>query len=141
MYHDNPMGLSIPPVVLAAVTPEFAAIVQRVVWDVVAGHPYSGVAAEIAGDFNGDRIVDLADYALWTSTHGSKLDLRADANLDFVVDTADYTIWRNHFNLLSSESAATVSVPEPGGGLMLIAALFLGIYVRGRTLGFLSSPL
>ncbi len=44
LYHDNPMGLAIPASMTSTVTPEFAAIVQRVVWDVVAGHPYSGVS-------------------------------------------------------------------------------------------------
>ena len=81
IYGDNPLGLSIPTSAQSAVTPELAAIVQRVVWDVVAGHPYSGVAAELTGDFNGDRIVDLADYALWKSTHGSKTDSRTRTSI------------------------------------------------------------
>jgi hypothetical protein len=48
------------------------------------------------GDFNGDQMVDGADYQLWKSTFGSTSDLRADANMNGVVDAADYSIWRNN---------------------------------------------
>ena len=131
MYGDNPMGLSIPSSAQSAVTPEIAAIIQRITWDVVAGHPYSGVAAEVEGDFNGDSVVDAADFSLWKSTFGSKVDLRADANLDFVVDGADYTIWRNHFDTIVAGGAAGATVPEPGT-LLLVSAFLL---VRGLRRG------
>jgi hypothetical protein len=135
MFGENPMGLPVPSWIQPYVTPEVAAIIQRVAWDVVAGHPYSGVAAEVVGDFNGDSNVDAADFSLWKSTYGSKVDLRADANLDFVVDTADYTIWRNQFDTLVAGGAASATVPEPGTLLLIGAACFVGGLRRGRRHG------
>jgi hypothetical protein len=43
------------------------------------------------GDFNGDGMVDGADYTLWADG-----DASADANGDGVVDLADYTIWSDN---------------------------------------------
>jgi hypothetical protein len=113
MYQDNPMGLAIPSSMTSTVTPEFAAAVQRVVWDVVAGHLYSGVPEAVLGDFDGDTQVTAADYDVWRSTFGSRTDLRADANLDFVVDAADYTIWRDHFSAAGGGGSSPIPVPEP----------------------------
>ena len=51
----------------------------------------------VAGDYNGDGLVDAADYALWNSTFGaSGAGLDADGNGDGVIDAADYTIWRDN---------------------------------------------
>ena len=79
---------------------------------------------EIAGDFNSDGEVDEADFAVWKSTFGSKLDLRADANVDLVVDSADYTIWRNAFEAALNEPPVVESVPEHScyllGGICIV---------------------
>ena len=48
----------------------------------------------VAGDYNGDGVVDTADYNYWRSTYGSTNSLAADGNNDGVVDMADYVIWR-----------------------------------------------
>lgn len=63
----------------------------------------------LAGDYNRDGTVDLADYGVWTSTLGATVTAGsgADGNLDGLNDAADYTVWRD------AESAASVAVPEP----------------------------
>src|SRR3972149_1584806 len=132
LYRQNPMGLPIPASMTSTVTPQFAAAVQRVAWDVVAGHPYSGVPETVAGDFNGDALVNAADYDLWKSTFGSRTDLRADANLNFVVDAADYTIWRNQLRTMGSGSLAPRTVPEPESVLMAIVMCSLELFRARR---------
>ena len=49
------------------------------------------------GDYNGNGVVDAADYTLWRDTLGSQLDLRADGNGDGMVDEADYVFWNDRF--------------------------------------------
>ncbi len=51
----------------------------------------------VAGDYNGDGVVDAADYTVWQDTKGSTTDLRADGNGDGVVDAADHDLWKAHF--------------------------------------------
>ncbi len=74
------------------------------------------VAGGIAGDFNGDSIVDAADYALWRNTLGSTTDLRADGNNNNVVDAADLDVWRNNFGATAPASSQQ-GVPEPSAAL------------------------
>ena len=51
----------------------------------------------LAGDYNIERRVDAADYALWRNTRGSTIDLRADGNGDGMVNDADRLVWRANF--------------------------------------------
>ncbi|WP_197528327.1 PEP-CTERM sorting domain-containing protein [Aeoliella mucimassa] len=85
-------------------------------------------AAAIAGDYNGDNIVNLADYTIWRDTLGSSTDLRADGNGDSVVDASDYTVWKDNFGATASSldgltSPAPTAVPEPGAWLLMLIGL------------------
>lgn len=67
----------------------------------------------IAGDFNGDGLVDSADYVVWRK------------NLGTISTQTDYDIWRAHFGQTAGGGAGTVAnvaVPEPATLMMLILA-------------------
>lgn len=69
--------------------------------------------AELAGDYNGDGLVDAADYTVWRDG-----GLDADGNNDGQVNAADYAIWENNYGATASSRSA--AVPEP---LALVLAL------------------
>ncbi|MEN1678315.1 MAG: endonuclease/exonuclease/phosphatase family protein [Planctomycetota bacterium] len=78
------------------------------------------LAEPTPGDFNGDSVVDAADYDLWRDTFGqSGQGLAADGNGDEVVDSADFTIWRDAVAGGSTANAA----PEPQTLMLAIAAI------------------
>lgn len=88
------------------------------------------VAATLAGDFNGDGIVDAADYTVWRDTLGQTgADLAADGDHNLQVDQQDYVLWKNNFGALAPATleSGTVTVPEPPSGTLLVipAALLL----------------
>jgi len=74
------------------------------------------------GDYNGDGVVDAADYTIWRDTLGSQLDLRADGTGDGMVNEADYVFWNDRFgNVVGTSSGA--AVPEPTSVVLVIAGL------------------
>lgn len=59
----------------------------------------------LAGDFNGDGVVDAADYTLWRHRLGS------------TTTQADYDTWRSRFGQIAAAGSGlelTSAVPEPG---------------------------
>jgi len=87
----------------------------------------------LAGDYDGNGRVEQADYNVWRSNFGSRLNLGADGNRDGVVDAADYSIWRNNLGAAagggsvvaaaSSESFASLTGDSAGGGSWLATAM------------------
>jgi hypothetical protein len=86
----------------------------------------------VAGDYNGDGLVDAADYTVWRDADGSTAipSAGADGNGDGLVNAADLTVWRNHYG----ESAAmpASAIPEPGCLTILIATLLISPMTSGR---------
>ena len=51
-----------------------------------------------SGDYNGDGVVDAADYVAWRYSLGQTgVGLAADGNLNNQIDSGDYDYWRNRF--------------------------------------------
>lgn len=105
--------------------------------------------AAIPGDYNGNGIVDAADYTVWRDTLGSTDDLRANGD-DIggsagVVDQADYLVWKTNFGAHSGSGAgATAAVPEPHSVLLLCIGLastlaFMRFEPADRNHGFRSA--
>jgi hypothetical protein len=82
----------------------------------------------IAGDYNGDGVVNSADYNYWRSTFGSVNSLAADGNNNGVVDMADYVVWRDHAGTPGAGSSA--AVPEPSTAIFGISAIVYVLCVR-----------
>lgn len=73
--------------------------------------------ATLPGDFNGDLVVDAADYVIWRKNFGSPFNMN------------DYKAWRTHFGesqTLSSSLATSNAVPEPASAWLALAAAFTG---------------
>lgn len=81
--------------------------------------------APVAGDYNGNGIVDAADYTTWRDTLGSTTDLRANgdntAGSAGKIDAADYVYWKARFGNTSGSGSGGIGgspVPEPATWLL-----------------------
>ncbi|WP_425400484.1 PEP-CTERM sorting domain-containing protein [Aeoliella sp.] len=86
----------------------------------------------LVGDYNGDSIVNIADYVVWRNTLGATVTPgeAADGDNSGTIDAGDYTVWKDNFGQAEMAAVAGAQVPEPGslalvaaGGLMLASAL------------------
>jgi len=74
----------------------------------------------IAGDYNGNGVVDAADYVLWRNSGSLQNDDTPG------VQPGDYDVWKGNFGKTPGAGAAAGSVPEPATAvLVLIAGLSL----------------
>jgi hypothetical protein len=83
----------------------------------------NGAFAGVAGDYNGNGVVDAADYVLWRNGG----PLANEVAVPGTVNAADYTAWRARFGNASGSGAglgaSVPAVPEPA----LPGLLMLGI--------------
>jgi hypothetical protein len=93
----------------------------------------------VTGDYNGDGIVDAADYTVWRDTLGQTVFWKgdkADGDQSGIIDQGDYEFWRTHFGETITPpmgSGATLAVPEPASlGIACVAGLGLGAVGRRR---------
>jgi hypothetical protein len=70
---------------------------------------WAAMGPTLPGDYNGNDVVDAADYTVWRNTLGSTIDLRADGDGNGMVDPADYGVWKSHFG-------QTLPPPAAGDG-------------------------
>jgi autotransporter-associated beta strand protein len=84
-------------------------------------------AAPIAGDYNGDGILSVADYQVWRSLQGSPVTAgtKADGNSNGIIDAGDYITWRKLMSMAGGTSLNGAAIPEPSALLLTIVALTL----------------
>jgi hypothetical protein len=103
----------------------------RITSDIVVG---SGT-----GDYNGDGLVNAADYVVWRNLEGATgSGLAADGNGDDVIDELDYDVWKMHFGEVVAPSATSTVLAVPEASSLVLALLALGTCIfrriRGRSL-------
>ncbi len=104
-----------------------AAALTDIGWEINATPP------QPSGDFNGNGVVDAADYVLWRN--GGPLQNDPSPGLQ----AADYNFWRSRFGATSGSAAGIAAVvPEPSTLLVAIAALATVVTHRRRTLEIFS---
>jgi hypothetical protein len=80
----------------------------------------SDAVAHLPGDYNGDQIVDTADYVVWRKALAAQ-NLIADGDRDGIVGEGDRGIWKEFFgmSLVVDSGAGGTSVPEPSAALLV----------------------
>lgn len=66
----------------------------------------------LVGDYDGNAIVDRADYQLWRESYGSTTELAADGNANGIVDAGDYTLWRDNLGEVSLPPIAPLNTSD-----------------------------
>jgi hypothetical protein len=81
------------------------------------------VASGTPGDYNGNGIVDAADYTVWRDHLGQTFALQnRDSANNGPINMADYASWISNFgNHSGSGSGASAAVPEPANVLLLLS--------------------
>ena len=77
---------------------------------------------DFSGDYNGDGMVDAADYSVWRDHLGQTFALpnRGTANTG-PISAADYDVWKSNFgNHAGSGAGAAVGAPEPTSVTILL---------------------
>ncbi|MEO1497852.1 MAG: PEP-CTERM sorting domain-containing protein [Planctomycetota bacterium] len=78
----------------------------------------------LGGDFNGDDVVDIADYTVWRDNFNAPEGaLGGNGDGSGTVDQGDYDLWVLNFG---NTAGSTLAVPEPASaaGLLLVVAGF-----------------
>ena len=87
-------------------------------------------AIGLAGDYNGNGIVDAADYTVWRDHLGQSITLPNDTTPGSVTQ-ADYDVWKSNFgNHSGSGAGANAAVPEPATLTMLLAGMLTVCVLR-----------
>jgi hypothetical protein len=79
----------------------------------------ANVPAGLLGDYNGNGVVDAADYTVWRDALGQNVTAGsgADGSGNGVVDQADYNTWKANFGMMLGSGGGSLSstsmVPEP----------------------------
>ncbi|WP_146563609.1 PEP-CTERM sorting domain-containing protein [Posidoniimonas corsicana] len=96
---------------------------------------YEEPAGAISGDYNGNGIVDAADYTIFRDSLGGSAAAFADGTrnpgLSGPVGTADYEWWRDNFGASGAVVSSAGAVPEPLSMLLGCFAL-TGLASRRR---------
>jgi len=90
--------------------------------------------ALVPGDYNGDGMVDLADFAVWRDALGSEAGTLVNDTDGGVIGVAQFETWRVNFaaDLAEGNVNISTSVPEPTAVTLALAALLVAASVSRR---------
>ena len=81
------------------------------------------VAPTLLGDYNGNGIVDAADYTAWRDAISIGGVYLLNDSTPGTVDESDFVYWRQHFGDTANAGTAASAVPEPSTMLLIVVAV------------------
>jgi hypothetical protein len=117
------------------VLPTLAAGLQ---WNASQLYATGAISVNLLGDYNGNGVVDAADYVVYRATLGtSGTALAADGNGNGVIDAGDYDVFRSSFGHQAGSGAGVsgAAVPEPAAVWLIamgVVAIVGGGWRKGR---------
>lgn len=105
-------------------------------WDSVSLAVINLTPQGVAGDFNDDGTVNLADYTVWRDNLGAPAGTLDNDPHNTAIGAAQYNTWRSNFgDSLPNSSLSSQAVPEPStfllaGVVVLLVASQRGSYRR-----------
>jgi hypothetical protein len=100
-------------------------------WNVSKLYTTGVLRVYLTGDYNGDGVVDAADYTVWRDTLGqSGTALAADGNGNGTIDAGDFDVWTMHFgeHAGSGSAASASAVPEPTSLWLLLLGILANCF-------------
>lgn len=93
---------------------------------------YIGDVPAVAGDYNNDGVVNLADYTVWRNNLGAQAGTLPNDSVGGTIGTAQYDAWKSNFGATASAigGLSTANVPEPATALLIIGAAVPAFWVR-----------
>lgn len=83
-------------------------------------------ATDLTGDYNGDLVVNAADYTIWRDKLGTNFNLpNRGVGITGPVSTDDYNAWKANFGAGGGGGAIAVGVPEPTSVVLVLFGLLL----------------
>jgi hypothetical protein len=84
------------------------------------------------GDYNGDLVVNAADYTVWRNSFGQNVTQSsgADGNNNSVIDRGDYTFWKQQYGTIIGSGAGQTASPVPEPSTLVIAVTIFGLLTR-----------
>ncbi len=97
------------------------------------------VTGGVPGDYNGNNVIDTADYVVWRKSVGEATIPNRGAGISVDVGQADYDFWRSHFGAITGSGSGSVvsggAVPEPAtAGLVVLAWILSACTSRTRAI-------
>jgi hypothetical protein len=94
---------------------------------------FTGGGGGVDGDYNGDGVVNAADYVVWRNVLTNGGSLMNEVDNPGTVDQGDYDFWVSRFGATSGAGAEhSTAVPEPGAGVAVVLLLAMLMGTRGR---------
>jgi len=119
----------------AFATLDLPALEENLMWNAEQLYITGTLRVVLAGDYNGNGIVDAGDYTVWRNSLGrTGVGLAADGNGNNQIDAGDFGVWEANFGATAGSGSganANAAVPEPAT-LMLIILAAAGVYARRR---------
>ena len=94
-------------------------------------------SAGVTGDYNGNGVVDAADYTVWRAYLDTPFQLANEGGgaTPGTVTQEDYDTWKSNFGMVAGAGLGVgQSVPEPGAALLALFAAAPLLFARHRRL-------
>ena len=87
----------------------------------------------VTGDYNGNDVVDAADYTLYRDNLGQDSSLLLNNDIPGTITTLHYDQWVSNFsNSGSGGGSSATAIPEPAGAMLVIIGLARLVVGRSR---------